>query len=215
MTISETTNRNSFDGDGVTVLFPYTFEIDTDDGSDIVLFVVDDEGNVTQLTGNYTIDVANARISYPTVAGVTPLEPGVTALPAGWELIALRIEPISQTVQLTEQGPYSGVALMAGLDKTIMICQQLQEQINRCFKVGVNETIASEDLSAFLAAITSRFPPMSVDTMDNLKLLSAGAPTTKRWGVVTDYNKQLAFYTADTNVGDAGWILIPIASLGA
>lgn len=210
MTIAATINRNQFDGDGVTVLFDYTFEINTDDGSDIVLYVVDDDANVTELASNYSVDVANARISYPTVAGVSPLEPLIDALPVGWILVAMRVEPISQTTQLTDQGVFSSSALEGALDKLTMICQQLQEQIDRCVKYPVDQLPSSTDTDAFIAAVSAIIqPPMISGTYAYVKAIAAAAPTTSRMAAVNDQNDagvdQLFWYCGSESVGDGGW----------
>lgn len=208
MTLTATINRDQYDGDGITVLFPYTFEIDTDDGSDIVLFVVDDDGNVTELTGNYSIDVANSRISYPTVAGVSPLEPLIAALPIGWVLVAMRVEPISQTTQLTDQGVVSMPAIEGGLDKLTMICQQLQEQIDRCVKYPVDQLPTSTDVDAFIAAVSAIIQPPAISgTFAYLKSISVGTPTTVRFGIATDLGtgNALMWYCGNSALGNDGW----------
>lgn len=208
MTIASTINRDQFDGDGVTVLFPYTFEINTADGSDIQVFVVDDDDVVTEITSNFVVDVANARISYPTVAGVSPLEPAIAALPVGWRLVLIRIEPLSQTVVLTDQGSISMPAIENGMDKLTMICQQLQEQINRCVKYPVDQAPTSDDVDAFIAAIAAIIqPPIISGTFAYLKSRSAAAPTTVQFGIATDLGtgNALMWYCGDQTLGQEGW----------
>lgn len=218
MTVSTQNNDNIFDGDGSTDQWSFTFELPSDSvGDDIYVYVIDDEGSITQITTNFTLDLNAQTITYPVTPGVSPLESGVSFLPAGWQLAVLRLEDIVQALNLTTQGAFPSAGLMLGLDKIVMILQQLQEQIDRCIKYPIGQAPTTADISTAVAAISSVFPPFTSDTYPNLLLLSAGSPTQKRWGFATDFNGgngQLCFYTANTAVGDQGWIMVPLSFVG-
>lgn len=211
MTVTNPVNDNIIDGDGVTTVFGYTFELPSDsDGGDIYVYVIDDQDNITLLTSNYTLDLNAATITYPVTSGISPLNPGVTALPIGWQIAIYRIENLTQALSLTTQGPFPAAGMMAALDMLTFITQQLQEQINRCVKYPIGQIPTSTDVTAFLAAVSALIPQSPLfGTYAYVKSVAALAPTTYRFAVVTDQNNlgtgQLFFYSGNVSAGDGGW----------
>ena len=118
------TTSNDFDGNDLTRDWAYTFQILTTDGSDIQLYTTDALGVVTAVNTNYSVDVANSQVTYPTVvSGLAPLATGI-------KLTVLRAEPLTQEVDLVNQGSFDAEVVEAELDKLTAITQQLQRQIN-------------------------------------------------------------------------------------
>lgn len=211
MTVTNPVNANVFDGDDSTTVFTYTFQVPAaSTGTDIYVYVIDDEGNITLLTSNYTLDLNAATVTYPVTPGITPLDPGVTALPAGWQIAIYRIESLTQALNMTTQGPFPAAGVMAALDMLTFITQQLQEQINRCVKYPIGELPTTTDVNDFIAAVNAIIatPPIT-GTYAYCKSIAALAPTTPRNAIVTDQNDQgtaqLFFYSGNVNAGDGGW----------
>lgn len=209
VTVATTNSFNLINGDGSNVTFPYTFELpDSSDGSDIYLYVIDDEGTITQITSNYTWNEADATFTYPNTAGISPLEAGITALPTGWQLCIMRVEPLTQAVNLTTLGPFPASSLMAQVDFLTMLVQQQQEQINRCVKFPIGQVPTTTDVNDFIDAVNAIIatPPIS-GTLAYLKSISALAPTTTRFGIATDLGagNALMWYGGDILLGDGGW----------
>lgn len=210
MTIASSPNFIVYDGDALTTSFGFSFSIATSDGSDIDVYVVDDLGNVNLLTGNFTVNVNTSQVLYPTVGGVSPLQSNVNAVPVGWSIILMRVEPLAQEVVLTDQGAVSLPAIESGLDVIVMMIQQLQEQINRCVKYPVGSVPTSTDVNAFIAAVNAIIaPPPITGTYAYCKAIAATAPGTPRNAVVTDQGtpgtNQLFWYSGNIAVGDNGW----------
>jgi len=210
MSLSDSTTKVIYAGDGVTTEFDITFALPTGStGTDVYVYVVDDEGNVTLLTSNYSVDINALTVTYPTVGGVSPLETGVNALPVGWEIVLLRSEPLSQTVQLTEQGVFSAEAIESAFDKLTMICQQLQEQLSRCFMAPVN--LPYDPLSPVVPPTVTGLT-QSTGTLAELIIISNASPTIPRFGIASDIGGgQLVYYPgyASTNgLQGSGWYAI-------
>lgn len=207
MTIAAASSKVIYAGDGITTAFPFSFKINTTDGSDLQVSVIDNLGNVTLLTGNYSVDVANAKVNYPTVAGVAPLGVGITALPLNWDLVINRVEPLSQLVSLSDQG-FSLPALEAGLDKMTMILQQLQEQISRATLLPINTVQASTPV---VAPTISPVGLVQVNgTWAQLVTYAALNPTVQFLGFVTsgDLAGGQFFYSGNVALGNQGFIAI-------
>jgi hypothetical protein len=145
MTISSDLNKHVYDGNGITINWPYTFQIILE--SDIKVYLTSPEEVTTLLTANYEIDTDNSRVVYPTPASL--LDP----LPTGWHITLLREEPYTQETDLKSQGPWSAEVLELAYDKLTMLCQQLKEITNRCIKYAIDQNPTDTTTSSFLSAI--------------------------------------------------------------
>ncbi len=210
MTLAAAPSKIIYAGDGVTTAFGFAFTIFTGDGSDIEVTVFDNASprNEYPLTGNFTVDIPNSRVLYPTVGGVSPLAPAVTALPVGWEIVLNRVEALDQAVVLTDEGVISLAALESELDYLTAICQQLQEQINRATLVPVNTPGPAQ---AITAPAVSPVGLVQVNgTWAQLVTYAQAAPTIQFLGFVTsgDQAGSQFFYSANVNLGNQGFIAI-------
>ncbi len=211
MTVTDPTNDNVLDGDGISTVFGFTFQVPSaSTGTDIYVYIIDDDGAITLLTSNYTINLSAKTVTYPVVGGITPLAVGVNALPAGWKIAIYRIESLTQAMNLVTQGPFPAAGIMAALDQLTFITQQLQEQINRCVKYPIGEIPTTTDVNDFIAAVNAIIatPPVQ-GTYAYCKAIAALAPTTPRNAIVTDQNDQgtaqMFFYCGNILAGDGGW----------
>ena len=216
MSLSDSTTKVIYAGDanGGTNTAGQTFDItfalpDDSTGTDVAVYVVDDLGAVTLLTANYSVDVTALHVIYPTVGAVAPLLTGVNAVPVGWELVIARVEPLTQTVALTNQGVFDATAIEAEFDKITMICQQLQEQINRCYKAPIN---LPYNITAPVVPPTTTILSYVQDTLANLVIISNASPAIPRFAVATDIGTgQLVFYpgyASTSGINGTGWYAI-------
>ena len=121
MTVPNTNTQELYTGSPPTINWPYTFPIIL--GTDVVVSLIDPTGVETVLTSNYTVDTVNAQVIYPTVIS------GLAPLPASWHIRLKRVEPITQLLDLLNQGALNEENLETSLDKVTMICQQLNALI--------------------------------------------------------------------------------------
>lgn len=207
MTVTNPVNKNIFSGDGITTVFSYTFQLPaSSNGSDIYLFVFDNLGVMTPITSNFTLDLNAATITYPVTPGIAPLAPAVAALPANWQIVAMRIESLTQALNMVTQGPFPAAGIMAAFDMLTFICQQLQEQINRATLVAVNVPGPATPVVA-----PTVYPVGLVQvngTWAQLVTLSVANPTVQFLGFVTsgDMAGQWFFYTGNVLLGNQGFL---------
>lgn len=212
MTVANPNSINVISGDGTTTLFSYTFQIPlSSNGSDIYVYVIDNLGNVTRLTSNYTLNLQASQILYPVTGGISPLAVGINALPVGWTIAIYRIESLTQALNLITQGPFPAAGIMAAFDYITFVMQQLQEQISRCvtFPVGSTPSTSSRTVTqitistangTILGAITL------TGTYANLKAASPKpAAYTFAWATDLGTAGALVFYSGNALVGDQGW----------
>lgn len=134
MTISSTTNRVSYTGNGATVdfSFPYYFLAN----ADLVVIkrtIADGTETLQTLTTDYT--VAGAGVS----AGGTVTM--VSAPSSAYQIVIYRDPAITQSVDLVENDPLPVEdAVEKPLDKLTMICQRLADRVSRAFRLSDGDT---------------------------------------------------------------------------
>ncbi|MBQ5672943.1 MAG: hypothetical protein IIV46_01875, partial [Phascolarctobacterium sp.] len=112
MTVQNTNTKNIYVGNGVTKVFPYTFQI-AESHIEYVKVYVETNG-VTTETKDFTIDVSSKNVTYPLNG---------TPLAANQKIIISREVPLVQMLNLVNQGSYFAEDIETALDEVVMICQ--------------------------------------------------------------------------------------------
>lgn len=148
MTLSTTTARNSYVGDGSTALFPYTFKVYDQD--DLKVYV---GGTLKTITTDYTVtgvgNDAGGNVDF------TPSGAPATAA----EVVIFRDQPLKQTIDLILNGTISSSALEQALDEIVMEVQTLKDMIDRAplvaahalstdLPITMNSLVAGKTLTA-------------------------------------------------------------------
>lgn len=128
MTVQNVIVKNIADGNGVNKQWPFTFACPVDHPEFVKVFIKDASGNVSQ-TQDYTVNMQSKYVTYP-VAG--------SVLQKGERIIIARELPLHQILNLVNQGPFFAEALEATYDELVMMVQQLNEQLGRSLKVGID-----------------------------------------------------------------------------
>lgn len=209
MTVANTNNKTICAGDGISTIFSWTFQLPSGStGSDIFLFLVDNLGNVNPVTSNYALNLGQGNLTYPVTPGQAPLPNGAAAVPVGWELVIVRTETIIQALNLVTQGSFTAASIMAAFDYLTMICQQLDEKINRATLAPINQPAAAAPI----------VPPTPVPvglvqingTWAQLVAYAQLNPTAQFLGYVNsgDLSGSQFFYCGDVTVGNQGFITV-------
>jgi len=231
MALSSATSRNDYTGNGAASVYAYSFRIT--DQSHLVVTVKDtsDVETSLSLTTDYTVSGVNSA-SGGNVTLVNSSQSWLTGgnLKSNYKLTIRRSVPLTQLTDIRNQGSFLPETHEDQFDRHTMADQQQQDEINRSVKLP--ETIPSStfdpELPATITQVADRVLQVNStkngwalgasatvdvarmftsDTYASLKTAALAAPTLLRWGWATDI-KQLVFYTADTTVGDAGWISV-------
>ncbi|XPV77049.1 MAG: hypothetical protein ACNI27_03775 [Desulfovibrio sp.] len=138
MAISNTTNRKKSTANSGQTCFEYNFFIFKDD--DLQVYV---NGEQKQNNTHYTVTGAGKEAFGEVVF--------VDGLNEGDEVILLRVLPLTQESDYEENDSLPAQVLENDLNKCIMICQQLQEQIDRTLIYPVHANTGSiRDVYAFI-----------------------------------------------------------------
>jgi hypothetical protein len=127
-TVSTTTNKVLYSGDGFSTSFAFSFNIFAK--TDLVVQVNDTLGVVHTLTLNtdYTISTT----TFPNSGNVIlSAGGGWPVIPIGDTLLILRQLPFKQLINITDYSATPAATWNQAFDRACMLEQQLQEQINR------------------------------------------------------------------------------------
>ena len=139
MTVENPNVKNTYGGNGVTTVFPFTFLLNAEDVNNVVVTLTNERGQENATT-DFTLSLNDKVVRYP--------KSGVQPLPHGWKITIQRQIPYTQTLNLTSQGPFFAEDIEAQLDRQEMQIQQLAEIVERTVRVSVSSDIDTADLIA-------------------------------------------------------------------
>jgi hypothetical protein len=141
MTISSTTVKNSYNGDGSTATFTYTFKIFANSDLQVIIRSALGTETVKTLTTHYTVTGAGSAsggdITF--TAGNIPV--------SGETVVLRRAIPQTQAIDYIANDPFPAESHEEGLDRATMAIQQLQEEVDRAIKLSRTNTITSSEFT--------------------------------------------------------------------
>ena len=150
MTISSTTLRNSYSGNGSTTAFAYSYPINTT--SEITVIERSALGVETvkaEGTGSTNYGIADNGAAGGTITMVT-------APAAGTTLIILRNTSLTQETDYVANDPFPAETHEDALDKLQMQTQELQEELDRSIKISRTNTMTSTEFTVAAADRASK-----------------------------------------------------------
>jgi hypothetical protein len=139
MTVENPNVKNTYGGNGVTTVFPFTFLLNAEDVNNVVVTLTNEHGQENATT-DFTLSLSDKSVRYP--------KSGAQPLPHGWKITIQRQIPYTQTLNLTSQGPFFAEDIEAQLDRQEMQIQQLAEIVERTVRVSISSDVAPADLIA-------------------------------------------------------------------
>lgn len=223
MSVTSTTVKDQFNGDGVTTKFNYDFNV-----------LIDPNSALSALVLPISILV------YFTVAGVTTLQSAATytsygpgdvtnpssiifgiAPPSGTVVTIYRKKDLTQLSRFRPQQPMDASVMEESWDLLTMICQQIQEEIGRSVLEDISYIGPQINFPPPLANMYIRWDPTGIFLInDPGPVVGAATPLTFPYRVVFDVNDPVTLgfapshytgYTGTTwNVGDRSFNTTPI-----
>ena len=151
MTINSTTRQtNNLAGNGNAATFPFSFKVFTD--ADVVVKKLETSTNIeTTLTlglnNDYIVTLSEDQNGNP--GGSITLKQGGNNfnLPTGFQLvITSAVEPLQGT-DLTNQGGFYPEVINDALDKSVILHQQQQTELDRSIKLAQTNTIGNLEIT--------------------------------------------------------------------
>lgn len=224
MTVSSTTSRKTFAGNGATTAFdtsPLVFFVDTD--LQIYLTV--------SATGVSTLKTETTDYTVAGGSGSTGTVTMIVAPPTGTTLVIVRLVPETQGTHLVNNDNSDAGVLETALDRLTMITQQLDSNTSRVLHQPAGDAVTIGDLpnvvaraSMFLAFDASGNPIAAAGTSANLTPVSSyintilGAATAAAARTVLGISDP-GFSTGDVKLtikttADSGWVLMSDKTIG-
>lgn len=150
MTVSNTTTKLQYLGDGNNRTFAITFPLLS--AAHLRVIITNAAGEETEVSANYELTPVLNALTYPTV------ESGLAPLPAGSKITLIRQTPLTQALDLQSGNSLDAEELERGYDKLTYIVQELKEQLARALKYNeseMNEHTAEEYLKEIESASSS------------------------------------------------------------
>ena len=191
MTVSSTTVKNSYSGNGSTTQFAYTFKILVN--SDLQVIIRSSTGTETTktITTHYTVagagDASGGSITFTS-----------GNIPASGETVVIRRNvPQTQAIDYIANDPFPAEAHEEGLDRAAMVAQQLSEEADRSIKLSRTNTMNSTEFAVGATDRASKV--LGFDANGELTVTQELGTNRGNWSSGTDYSARDIVKDTSTN----------------
>lgn len=139
MTVSSATSRVSYNGNGSTTVFAYTFKVFDQDDLTVIIRSANGTETVKTITTHYTVSGVGSAGG----GNVTML----TAPASGETIVILREQDLIQEFDLVPNDPFPAQLMEDALDKLTFMVQQHDEELSRAIKASRTNTIGSTEFT--------------------------------------------------------------------
>ncbi len=191
MTISSTTTKVSYAGNGSTTVFAYTFKVFA--AGDLQVIIRSSTGTETTqtLTTHYTI----SGVGTDGGGNVT----FVTAPASGETVVLRRNVTLTQGTDYVENDPFPANSHENALDRLTMITQGIQEELDRAIKASVTNTISSTEFTVSAADRANKL--FAFDDAGDLSVTQEIGDYQGDWAAATDYySRDIVKDTSNNNI---------------
>jgi hypothetical protein len=191
MTVSSSTSRVQFNGNGSTTVFAYSFKIFDEDDLTVIVRSANGTETVKTITTHYTVSgVGNAGGGNVTM---------LTAPASGETLTILREQDLVQELDLVENDPFPSQSVEDALDKLTFIVQQHDEELGRAIKASRTNTISGSEFTISAADRANKV--FAFDSSGNVSIAQELGTYRGNWAAGTAYNQRdLIKDTSNNNI---------------
>ena len=194
MTISSTTVKNSYNGNGSTATFSYTFKIFQDSDLQVIIRSSSGSETIKTLTTHYTVSGAGNSGG----GSITFTSGNIPA--SGQAVVIIRNLPQTQSIDYIANDSFPAESHEEGLDRSMMAIQQLQEEVSRSIKLSRTNTINSTEFTT--GAVDRAGKILGFDSNGELSIVVSELGSYRgNWSTATIYNQRdLVKDTSNNNV---------------
>jgi hypothetical protein len=206
MTISTTIVKNSYSGNASTTVFNYNFKVLS--SADLKVIIRSSNGTETTKTLN----------THYTIAGVGSAGGGSVTFTAGnipisgQTVVLIRDTAQTQSIDYVANDPFPADTHEEGLDKAIILTQELQEEVDRCIKLSRTNAMTSTEFTVGAADRAGKI--LGFDSNGELSIVVSELGSYRgNWSTATIYNQR--DLVKDTSNNNVYYINTPHTSSGA
>jgi len=177
MTVSSSTNKVSYSGNGSLTTFAYTFKIFDEDDLTVILRAADGTETTQTITTHYTVTGVGEASGGNVVFGTAPAS-GVT-------VVIIREQPLTQGLDLVPNDPFPAESLEEALDKLTFMSQKHEEELSRAIKASRTNTLTGSEFTVSAADRANKV--FSFDSSGNLTVTQELGTFKGDWAASTSY----------------------------
>ena len=177
MTVSSTTARVSYSGNGSTTAFTVPFYFLNQTHLRVVLRSSTGVETVQVLSSNYTVSGAGNPAGGTVTMGTAPA--------SGATLVILRNAPLTQLVDYQPNDPFPAESHERALDQLTMENQQINEAVGRSIKLSSTNTMTSTEFTVGAAARANKV--LGFDSTGELSVSQELGTYRGNWAAATSY----------------------------
>ena len=177
MTVSSTTTKVSYSGNGSTTVFAYGFKIFADADLRVIERAADGNETVKSLTTHYTVSGAGTDSGGNVTFGTAPAS-GVT-------VIIKRNLTLTQGTDYVANDPFPAESHEEALDRLTFIAQGIQEELDRTIKASETNTLTGAEFT--ISATDRANKVFSFDGSGNLAVTQELGTFKGDWAASTTY----------------------------
>jgi len=179
MTISTTTIKNSYSGDGSQTVFAYSFKILDQADIQVIIRASNGTETVKTITTHYTVSGVGAASG----GNVTFT---VGNVPTNTETVVIRRTTTkTQTVDLVENDPFTAETVEGAFDRSVMIGQEIDEEVGRSIKLSRTNTMTSTEFTVDAATRANKI--LAFDSSGEIAVTQELGTFKGNWGATTSY----------------------------
>ena len=191
MTISSTTVKNSYSGDGSQTTFVYGYKIFANTDIKVIIRSAAGTETVKSLTTHYTVTGVGSSSG-----GNVVFTSG--NIPTNTETVVLiRDVPQTQAIDYIANDPFPAETHEEGLDRATMTTQQVQEELDRAIKISRTNTMTSTEFAVGATDRASKV--LGFDANGELTVTQELGTNRGNWSSGTDYNARDLVKDTSTN----------------
>ena len=194
MTVSSTTTKNSYSGNGSNDTFAYGFKIFDDDDITVIIR--------TDATGTETVKTKTTHYTVTNVGNTNGGNVVFTSgnIPASGETVVLRrTSEQTQTTDYVANDPFPAATHEDALDKLTFLAQEQQEELDRAIKISRTNTMTSTE---FTVGATDRANKvLAFDSSGEIQVTQEIGTFRGNWAASTAYEvRDLVKDTSTNNI---------------
>nr|BAR16213.1 putative tail fiber [uncultured Mediterranean phage uvMED] len=203
MTVSSSTIKNSYSGDGSTTAFAYAFKIFA--AADLTVIIRSSTGTETvkTITTHYTISNIGVDGGGNVTFGSAPA--------SGETVVIIRNTANTQTLDLVENDPFLSGSFEESLDKITHQLIEQQEEIDRSIKVSRTNSITSSEFTTNASDRASKV--LGFDSSGELSVTTELGTYKGNWAASTSY--VIRDLVKDTSTGNIFFVNTAHTSSGS
>jgi hypothetical protein len=191
MTVSSSTNRASYSGNGSLTTFAYGFKIFDQGDLTVILRAANGTETVQTITTHYTVTGVGSASGGNVVFGSAPAS-GVT-------VVILREMDLDQGLDLVPNDPFPAQSLENSLDKLTFMVQQHDEQLGRAIKASRTNVITGAEFT--ISASDRANKVFAFDSSGNVSITQEIGTFRGNWATATAYEvRDLVKDTSTNNI---------------